>query len=391
MSKMNSYNQKNHKVVALNSLKKVLETVVFLSAIILLTGCPKNKPPKSPPQTRGPVGVIHDEEKTDTKKADEDGKGETSGSADASKQESETTEPRESNEVPRIAEAYTANIPEDSSKILSLAARGEWLAAGTENGYVYLLEAKTGKLVWTSGKMEQKPQSIDFSADEKNLLVTGHNLSNFIWKIRANKGKLYRSWHRKKGRRQTISYNGRMLIREDIRRSVRWYELASYKMKWLAKGRGLTASGDGKLVALQNKNGVMELRDTTAGKLEREVKGIPQKSNFALDQNGEKIIYTEQKESEWTLAVVDTKTQKQVFKSDAKKGKTKGLAVSPTKPYVTVWGDFGMVVYDIAREKLSISSKIRADKATILDNRMFLIPLTSPTQIKCFKIEIPEK
>ncbi len=158
-------------------------------------------------------------------------------------------------------------LPHDPAVRRDLAALGpNRLALATTDGRVAVLDA-AGKLLWKSEPLEQKPVALVFSADGKRLLATGSERSNFVFEVET--GKLWRTWHRKVGDRQFLSADGSMLLREDVRHSVRWLQLSRYKMKWLVKGRLLALSGDGTKLLVLPRRGDLEVRDTVRGRLLR--------------------------------------------------------------------------------------------------------------------------
>lgn len=293
-------------------------------------------------------------------------------------------------EVPKLVDLFSIRVPSEFGRVLSLGAHGRRIGVGTETNQVHILDAKTKKAVWSSGNLEQSPMCISFSADGSNIMAGGSGRSNYIWRVTASgRGKHYRTWHRKQGDMHALSGDGSTLVREDIRKSIRWYELATYKMKWLTQGRGLAVSGDGRRVAMFNRKGLLEIRDSITGKQEHSVKDIPAKARYALNHDGAAVFYVEESKDEWSLAGVNATTGEGVLETGPQKGKIQGFMISPTKPYGIVWGDFGLSVIELAQGKVIITRPDRVRLAAIYDDKVCTVARKSSDKIECGRIHVP--
>ncbi len=91
---------------------------------------------------------------------------------------------------------------------------------------------------------------VRMSADGRWLLLTLTSGTNLVYDTRARPPQRFRRWKRKRGQGQALSADGSILVRGDIRHSVRGYELQTFKMKWLVKADRFSLSPDGRVVTL---------------------------------------------------------------------------------------------------------------------------------------------
>ncbi len=173
-------------------------------------------------------------------------------------------------------------------KVTGLALGQSGLALATDDKRVHLLDPTSGKELWLSDPVDQSLSHLSFAAASPMLAAVGDQLSSYIWNL--DEKKLFRTWHRKAGRRQALSADGSMLVREDRRHSVRWFQLATYKMKWLVKARLLGLSLDGTKALCLTKQGNLELRGAHRGRLVRKVRGWKTVTMAAANQDASKVV-----------------------------------------------------------------------------------------------------
>ncbi len=367
----------NHNVDSKTSMEAFIPAcaLILLSSVFALGGCPASTGSKGGIATESP------------RPGSTDSANDVEGFVDGTEADEKESTPVE--KVPELAGVFSIKVPADFGRVVSIGMHGQWIGIGTDTNRVHILDGKTKKPVWSSGGLEQQPMSISFSADGSHIMAGGKALSNYIWKVASGKGKHYRTWHRKQGNMHVLSGDGSTLIREDIRKSVRWYELETYKMKWLAQGRRVAVSGDGRLIAMFNRKGVMEIRDSITGKLYHDLKNIPAKAHYALNNDGKVVFYIRESETGWSPAGVDAKTGEELFETKDREGKVRGFQLSPTKHYGIVWGDFGLSVIELAEGKTIISLPDRFRLAAIYGDKVCKVARDSKSTIKCGHIHVP--
>jgi hypothetical protein len=281
----------------------------------------------------------------------------------------------------------TTPLEGEGEQVTALAAGPSILLAGGRRGRVAVLDSATGKRLFTSRKVGKRLVHVFVSGDGNALMATDAALSNFVWRREAGKFKYYRHWHRKTGRSQALSRSGRILIREDVRKSVRWYELATRKMKELVKARGVAASGDGRRVAVRNLKGEVEVRDGSTGRRLHLVSGVPKEARMmGLNANGELLVSVTPGTGAWTMEVREVKTGSVRHKVGPVPGKVEGLSVSGTAPVAVARTSAGLAVMVLDTGSLALKVSQRFALATVYGYRMFAVPAGSPAQVQGFEI-----
>ncbi|MDY0001723.1 MAG: hypothetical protein RBU30_10540 [Polyangia bacterium] len=134
-------------------------------------------------------------------------------------------------------------------KAVALAVAGLRVFVALADGRVRGFMAQR-PVFWLSPPRPAK--TLDASADGKSLLVTSAIGHNWVFDLTKPEPALHRRWERKTGLGQGLTADGGMLVRGDVRGQVRGYELAGYKLKWIAKGERVVISPDGRwALALQ--------------------------------------------------------------------------------------------------------------------------------------------
>jgi hypothetical protein len=299
--------------------------------------------------------------------------------ADSGKPASRATAPKKDKPAPRgprLKKVFSQPLPLSNDRLLDLTARRRWVAVSTQSGRVLLFDGKTGKKKWASKPLGRKLPDVELSADGSTLLATDDQLSNYVWKLRKNKtqARLYRTWHRKHGKDQTLSHDGRMLIREDARSSVRWYELSTYKMKWLAKARTIAIAGDGRVVACRDRKNRIEVRSSTTGRLVKRIGKIPKKALFALDGKGKQLAHTVDRESRTHLHIIEVASAETTTRSAPLPFTPQALEITVDPAVVLVWSKKGLALVALESGEILLTRKQKLRLATMAQGRLYAVP-----------------
>jgi hypothetical protein len=301
-------------------------------------------------------------------------------------EKSEKVEPRK----PHLKRIARMKLQLGGDEPVSVAATKGRVAVGTKQGRLVLLDAKSGAVQWTSEAKRQQLRDIRFSADGSAILATGELLSNFVWRIRKNKARFYRVWHRKHGDDQALSRTGRMLIREDARGSVRWYELSTYKMKWLVKASTIATSGNGRIVACRSWKGAIEIRGSKRGRLRHKIEGVGKNALLALDRDGRRLVHTVAGENEYRLRVVDTTSGEEIFLSEPLPSRPTSLTVTGSPALAVAWSKKSIAVIDIDNKTKVLTRKGPHGLIAPHGSKIYEVIKNQP-QLIVFSVERPSK
>ena len=75
----------------------------------------------------------------------------------------------------------------DDVECLAVSKDGRWIAAGTDEGEVYVWDAGTHEQVWSHKKDNQDINAVDFSPDSSRLVFGSDNTKAIIWDIVTRK------------------------------------------------------------------------------------------------------------------------------------------------------------------------------------------------------------
>jgi hypothetical protein len=137
--------------------------------------------------------------------------------------------------------------PKDRA-VVALTTTANLVVAATADGRLRAWDPVSRKALW---QVEAPLPVTDLarSGDGKTLLVTVKNLTNLTYPLTPAAPVSPWKFKRKTGSTQGLSPDGRLIVRADVRDSVRGYELQGYKMKWLVKAARVAVSLDGTMAA----------------------------------------------------------------------------------------------------------------------------------------------
>ena len=243
----------------------------------------------------------------------------------------------------QLTPIFQMTLPAGTQPTAAAAHKG-LVAVATKTKTVMVLDAHTGKTLWTSQPIDQVIDALTFSADASRLAGVGDQLSSFVWDL-APKYAIYRTWHRKAGHDQVLSPDGHRLIRADVRHSIRWFELATYKMKWLVKATLLGASKDGTLILCLDRKGNLGLRSAVTGRATRTTPLGPGVVGAALDRPSNRLLVVRRTAGGFQVEIRNAKGH-DLGKKVTLPGKPLGLALVGAARAVA-WGTFGVIFLDL--------------------------------------------
>ncbi|MCD6497611.1 MAG: hypothetical protein J7M25_04805 [Deltaproteobacteria bacterium] len=251
----------------------------------------------------------------------------------------------------QLTSMFQVTLPAGTQPTAAAAHKGV-VAVATKAKTVLLLDGHSGKTLWTSQPLDQVIDALTFSADASRLAGVGDQLTSFVWDL-APKYAIYRTWHRKAGHDQVLSPDGHRLVRVDVRHSIRWFELATYKMKWLVKATLLGASKDGSIVLCLDRKGNLSMRSAVTGRSVRMVRLGPDVVRATLDKTSNRLLVLRKSGAGFQVEVRDAKGH-DLGKKIMLPGEPLGLTLL-SQGQAVAWGAFGVAFLDL--DKAVIATK----------------------------------
>lgn len=276
--------------------------------------------------------------------------------------------------------------PFAGGEIKALAVGSATLALAGPKKKILVFDSKTRQMVFKTRSPGTEVDQLAFSGDGTALMATDTSLTNYIWRKEENKLKFFRKWYRKTGKAQALSRNGEMLVREDVRSSVRWYELRTHKMKELIKASGVVVSGDGKRVVVRAKNGALEVRSTLDGGRVATLKGISTEAMLGLSARGDRILVVLKGEAGWIAEIRDVSTGSSLFKVGPVTGKPSVVVVSGSSDLAGVAQENKLVILNLATGKVLYQLKKSVKYFGLYQNRLFLVPRDQNDKVECYEL-----
>jgi sugar lactone lactonase YvrE len=247
--------------------------------------------------------------------------------------------------VPRGASAEVGKV-----KCVTVRPDGAVLAAGANDGRVYVWDTEMGELVKPLN-MGKEVRSVAFSPDGKLLAVGLADGSAGL--VSLDSGERLRTWHEHSHRVESLEFSpdGALLLAADLYKLAIWSVKSGERTrpKDLAGRRPAAFSPDGRLLALTEENVGVHLRNAPAGYLMRTITTPTERLLLAFSPDGSVLVTADKNE---VVKIWQVESGQTLGMFDAGGRQLQALAFSPDGRLLATAGvDHAVRIWDAATGK----------------------------------------